>query len=192
MDERAEATVVGDSRARRRYQNSVIIAVSILVALAIVAAVAVWFVVRKLIAKDCQSCRLKPMCSRGDPERCETSYDALVRLDGLMNDCAREYASSYGGGVPVFYLKEHPSRSFSYMKTSVYVVLRKGDGTLYDKDTLAFVGLHELAHVLCNELDGDKHGPRFVLVFDRLLEIAKRKGYYDGEAPFDADYPSGG
>jgi hypothetical protein len=137
-----------------------------------------------------QACRLKPMCADRSQEACAASYEAIYALDDVMSDCASAYVERFGGQVPSYYLKEHPRKAFSYMKRSVHVVLRKGDGSLYDGNTLAYVGLHELAHVLCSQMDGDQHGAHFRLVFERLCAIASERGYYDPELPLDAEYPS--
>ena len=113
-----------------------------------------------------------------------------MNLDTIMNDTAAEYNKQFGGNTPTYYLKEHPHRSYSYMKRSVYLVLRKEDGSLYDNNTLVYVALHELGHIMCHKMDGASHGHMWKLVFDRLITIATEKGYYDTEQAIDGDYPS--
>ena len=133
---------------------------------------------------------MKPLCSDVSQERCDSSMDIMMKLDTIMNNTAKEYSNQFGGNMPVYYLKEHPHRSYSYMKKSVYLVLRKKDGNLYDINTLVYVSLHELGHIMCHKMDGNTHGEHWKLVFDRLLKIAVDKGYYNPETTIDSNYPS--
>jgi hypothetical protein len=113
----------------------------------------------------------------------------MVDLDTRLEECAKVYKSRFGGKTAEYLLKEHPDKSFSYMKRSIYLVLRKPDGQLFADNTIIYVGLHELGHVLCAKMDGDEHGPEYQLVFSRLLHIAQEKGYYDPEKGLDETYP---
>jgi hypothetical protein len=128
--------------------------------------------------------------SSGAKPICASSYDALVRLDGVMSSCADEYVARFGGAKPRYTLKEHSSRAYAYMKRSIYVVVCRSDGTLFDDNTLTYVGLHELGHLLCGSDACRHHGPHFVLVFARLLDIAKKQGHYNPELALDDAYPS--
>lgn len=170
-----------------RWWVLLVVVIAIIVA---VVAVVVLYLMRNKAPKDCQRCRMKPLCSETSQERCETSMDAMLKLDSVMNDVSTEYIKRYGGSQPIYYLKEHPQRSYSYMKRSVYLVLRREDGTLYDNNTLTYVGVHELGHLLCGTMDGKEHGPHWTLVFTRLLGIAVERGHYDPETPVDSSYPS--
>jgi len=61
------------------------------------------------------------------------------------------------------------------------------NGKLYDKNTLMFVVLHELAHVLCNDIG---HTENFTTINYALLEHAIKHGYYDASKPFIKNYCS--
>lgn len=173
-------------------KNTSRVAIVVAIVLVVVAAIAVWIVIRTKSLQACgDSCRIKPMCSNKTEEHCNASFNTLQQLDQQLRGCGEDYTKQYGGKVPVYYLKEHPTKTFSYMKRSIHIVIHKPDGvTRYDNDTLMYVGLHELAHVLCNKLDGDAHGPEFQLVFGRLLNIAVAKNIYNPEAQIDREYPS--
>jgi len=61
------------------------------------------------------------------------------------------------------------------------------DGRLYDKNTLMFVVLHELAHVLCNDVG---HTEQFISINYALLSHAAKNGFYDPSKPFVENYCS--
>ena len=159
----------------------------VIVILLVAALVMVWLVYR--VPKNCTRCRIKPICSGASLEKCEASFDTMFQLDTKLGECGIEYKKRYGGKTAEYMLKEHPDRSFSYMKRSIYLVLKKPSGETFDENTLVYVGLHELGHVLCAKMDGDEHGPEYQLVFSRLLSIAQEKGYYDPAKGMDDTYP---
>jgi hypothetical protein len=56
----------------------------------------------------------------------------------------------------------------------------------YPQNQLAYVALHELAHVLTPEYD--EHGPQFLATFAKLRDEAWRKGVYDPSKPLPPEY----
>jgi hypothetical protein len=61
------------------------------------------------------------------------------------------------------------------------------NGHYYDKNTLMFVVLHELAHVLCNDVG---HTETFSVINQSLLDHAVKCGFYDPSKPFVKNYCS--
>lgn len=61
------------------------------------------------------------------------------------------------------------------------------NGKYYDKNTLMFVVLHELAHVLCNDIG---HTEDFLIINSALLNHAVKNGFYDPSKPFVKNYCS--
>ena len=59
------------------------------------------------------------------------------------------------------------------------------NGKGYDKNTLMFVVLHELAHVLCPDIG---HTETFSSINYALLDHAVRNGFYDPSKPFIKKY----
>lgn len=59
------------------------------------------------------------------------------------------------------------------------------NGRYYDKNTLMFVVLHELAHVLCDDIG---HTDNFSIINQALLNHAIKYGYYDQSKPFIKNY----
>jgi hypothetical protein len=59
------------------------------------------------------------------------------------------------------------------------------NGQEYDKNTLMFVVLHELAHVLCEDIG---HSEKFSAINTSLLNYAVQKGLYDPSKPFVKNY----
>jgi len=172
---------------RTQLRSKIVIGVTIV--LVVVAVIAVWLVMTKLPG-SCKSCRIMPMCKSTSKDVCKSSTEIMTSLYVMMEVCANTYVERFGGTVPKFYLKEHTHRTFSYMKRSIHIVIRKPDGSLFDNNTLVYVCIHELAHVLCGKMDGNRHGPDYMLTFDRLLDIAQESGYYNPEMVLDDTYPS--
>ena len=65
--------------------------------------------------------------------------------------------------------------SYTLNKQKVYICTEK-NGVTYDDNMLIYVTLHELAHVLCDEVG---HTPKFIAIFTSLLDRAERHGLYD-------------
>jgi hypothetical protein len=61
------------------------------------------------------------------------------------------------------------------------------NGRYYDKNTLMFVVLHELAHVLCSDVG---HTDSFSVINQALLDHAVKCGFYDPSKPFIKNYCS--
>ena len=67
--------------------------------------------------------------------------------------------------------------SYTEDKTIIYVCLRDKNQDYYPINTLIYVILHEIAHLLNKEDFG--HTPAFYKMFDKLLCRAAAKGVYD-------------
>ncbi len=96
--------------------------------------------------------------------------EKLAIVDNKFNDLdIREAASSY-----------------TEDKSIIYLCLRDEKGHFYPVNTLMYVALHEIAHLL-NKTDFG-HTTAFHKVFDRLLCNAASKGVYDPKQPHTAWY----
>ena len=76
--------------------------------------------------------------------------------------------------------------SYTEDKTIIYLCLRDEKGQFYPVNTLMYVALHEIAHLLNKEDYG--HTPAFHKIFDRLLCKAAAKGVYDPDKPHTSWY----
>jgi len=70
--------------------------------------------------------------------------------------------------------------AFTEDKSIIYLCLRDEAGRFYPINTLMYVGLHEIAHLL-NRVDFG-HTPAFYDQFNKLLCKAAAKGVYDPSA----------
>jgi len=68
------------------------------------------------------------------------------------------------------------NRSYTINKKKIYMCLRDENGEYYDDNMLLFVAIHELAHVLCDEVG---HTEKFDAIFRELLQKATENGIYD-------------
>ena len=76
-------------------------------------------------------------------------------------------------------------KSYTINKSKVYLCLRDEKGDYYSDNMLLFVFLHELAHVICDEVG---HTEKFQEIFDALLDEATIMQIYDPDIPVIQDY----
>ena len=70
--------------------------------------------------------------------------------------------------------------SYTEDKTIIFLCLKDDNGNVYPENTLIYVALHELAHLLNKNDYG--HTPAYYKIFDKLLCDAAKKGIYDPKA----------
>ena len=83
-------------------------------------------------------------------------------------------------------------KSYTINKKKVHLCIKDENGNYYNDNMLVYVSLHELAHVLCNEVG---HTPKYWAMFDALLEEASKtidpitnKPIYDPNGKIDTEY----
>jgi len=77
------------------------------------------------------------------------------------------------------------NKSYTINKEKVFICLKDPDQKYYNKNMLMFVLLHELAHVLCDEIG---HTDKFHEIFDALILEASKDGIYNPSIPIIDDY----
>jgi hypothetical protein len=76
--------------------------------------------------------------------------------------------------------------SFTINKKVIHLCTKEPkSGNYYDKNTLMYVVLHELSHVLCNEIG---HTENFYIINKALLDYTIKHGFYDDSKPFINNY----
>lgn len=78
------------------------------------------------------------------------------------------------------------SSSYTEDKSVIYLCLRDSQGNLYSKNTLVYVALHEIAHML-NKVDYG-HTAEFHRIFEELLCKAMKAGIYNPYIPHPPNY----
>lgn len=77
------------------------------------------------------------------------------------------------------------NKSYTINKKRVYLCLKDEHDDYYPINMLMYVAIHELAHVLCDEVG---HTPKFQRIFKELLIKAQKIGIYDPKIPVIRDY----
>jgi len=77
------------------------------------------------------------------------------------------------------------NKSFTINKKHIHLCLRNKKGEYYNDNMLIYVLLHELAHVLCDEVG---HTDKFKNIFTELLIRASKAGLYDRSIPPEDNY----
>jgi len=75
-------------------------------------------------------------------------------------------------------------KSYTINKKRIYLCLKQQDD-YYDFNMLIYVAIHELSHVLCDEIG---HTPKFFSIFHNLLMKANDIGIYDPSIPIVKNY----
>lgn len=79
--------------------------------------------------------------------------------------------------------------AYTIDKRTIYLCLRDLEtGEVFDINTLMYVTLHELAHVITTENEFDDHGPIFKKNFSKLLKVATQRRVYDPSQPLPHSY----
>lgn len=79
--------------------------------------------------------------------------------------------------------------AYTINKRTVYICLYdKETGQVFDINTLMYVTLHELGHVVTTQYESDEHGPIFRKNFANLLKMAAQRGIYDPSLPLPQSY----
>lgn len=76
-------------------------------------------------------------------------------------------------------------KSYTLNKKNIYLCLKDANKKYYDINSLMYVSLHEIAHVLCEEIG---HTQRFAKIFNALLNHASSLNLYDPNKPFVKNY----
>jgi hypothetical protein len=89
------------------------------------------------------------------------------------------------GKIPIY----EGSSSYTENKSTITICLRDPDtDKFYDMNTIMYVALHELAHVVTNNGPEDEHGDKFKQNFSQLLSHANSVGVYDSSQPIPETY----
>ena len=93
-----------------------------------------------------------------------------------------KYIDSDFDNIPIY----EGHSSYTENKTVVYICLKDPKtGKYYDMNTLMYVALHELAHVLSKNYG---HDEEFKENFENLLTLAEKKGLYNRNIPMPTTY----
>ena len=76
-------------------------------------------------------------------------------------------------------------KSYTINKKKVYLCLKDDNGEYYNFNMLIYVSIHELSHVICDEIG---HTAKFHRIFRDLLELAEQKNIYDSSIPIVKNY----
>jgi hypothetical protein len=76
-------------------------------------------------------------------------------------------------------------KSYTINKEKIFLCLKDKNEKYYDSNMLVYVLLHELSHVLNDEVG---HGEKFQRIFNEVLEKATEEGIYDPNKPLIQNY----
>jgi hypothetical protein len=76
-------------------------------------------------------------------------------------------------------------KSYTINKKKIYLCLKDENGEYYDFNMLMYVSIHELSHVICDEIG---HTQKFHRIFRNMLELAEQKNIYDSSIPIIKNY----
>lgn len=109
-----------------------------------------------------------------------------TKKDEMILDYVRRM---YNDLAPQYNVKVGKANSaYTVNKKKVYLCLQY-NGKYYDKNTISFVALHELAHVIDKKKTiNDEHTDQFNIIFTFLLDKAEQKGYFDKNKPISETY----
>ncbi len=77
--------------------------------------------------------------------------------------------------------------TYTRNKRSIHLCLKDSTGKYYDDNTLMYVTLHEIAHIMTRG-ESEDHDPKFIRNFEDLLRRAINAGVYTPSKPLPYDY----
>lgn len=99
------------------------------------------------------------------------------RIKGILTEISPEAASRIS--------VNKGDKSYTINKRDIYLCLKDEKGDYYNMNTLVYVSVHELAHVLCKSID---HTDEFNQIFESLLQRAQSLGYYNPNIQIPENY----
>jgi len=127
-----------------------------------------------------------------DTPYADNEYSNIVLLDlykmaySVLSKADRIYKRNYLSKLEGVTFRE-AGKSATEDKSLVYLCLRKSQHEYYDWNTLVYVTLHELAHVIDHGYNPN-HGGDFQKLFSGLLSIGQQEGYYNPNIPLPHVY----
>jgi hypothetical protein len=76
-------------------------------------------------------------------------------------------------------------KSYTINKKKIYLCLKDENNEYYEFNMLMYVAIHELSHVVCDEIG---HTQKFHRIFREMLELAEQKNIYDSSIPIIKNY----
>ena len=119
-----------------------------------------------------------------------TIRENLLPYDPKIDDLKRRLALVHPQTNKLqFY---HDKKSYTINKQKVHLCVKDENGVYYDDNMLIYASLHELGHVLCDEIG---HTDKYWAIFDETLDRASKtidpnsgKPVYDPNGPINPDY----
>ena len=120
----------------------------------------------------------------------QTVRENLLPYDPKIDDLKRRLALVHPKSKTLqFY---HDKKSYTINKKKVHLCVKDENGVYYDDNMLIYASLHELGHVLCDEIG---HTPKYWAIFDDVLEKAANtidpvtnKPVYNPDGIINKDY----
>ena len=114
----------------------------------------------------------------------------LLPYDPKIDDLKRKLLMVHPKASQIkFY---HDKKSYTINKKEIYLCIKDENGEYYDENMLMYAALHELAHVLCDEIG---HTDKYWAMFDDILEQASKiidsktgKPIYNPKGKINPDY----
>jgi hypothetical protein len=147
--------------------------------LALIVAFALVFVVGWIIAKQIKEQHV----AQDDPMISELKNKITPLLNNLR--FTGKYEGLNGRDILNEISVYKGDKSYTINKKKVYLCIVDENGEYYNMNSLMYVFLHEIAHVLCDEIG---HTDKFHNIFQEFLVQANTLGIYDPSIPMVSDY----
>jgi len=114
----------------------------------------------------------------------EVQTERYTKADPMVLELHAMLAAVHPEGANKISVAQSDS-SYTINKRSMHLCVKDRKGKYFSKNMLMYVALHELAHVLCDEIG---HTPKFHKIFDDILDKAVEIGLYNPEVPPNLNY----
>lgn len=116
--------------------------------------------------------------------------EQLLPYDPKVDELKRKLALVDKKALKIHFYTD--KKSYTINKKKMHLCVKDENDDYYDDNMLIYVSLHELAHVMCDEIG---HTPKFWAIFDKLLNKASKiidpvtnKPVYDPDGIINKNY----
>jgi predicted metal-dependent hydrolase len=131
------------------------------------------------------------IASGGSPSRQPKTQSSNDSLESYLLNTIKENFSKINPDYSRIPLSIDPTGAYTEDKKRIAICLKDPKtGKYYSENTLAYVSIHELAHVVTKSYEEkfNNHGPQFKSNFNQLLRQAEALGIYDPNLPLPKNY----
>ena len=117
-------------------------------------------------------------------------FTSLLRREDIVISRLKSRLSRVFPNITDLYII-NSTKSLTRSKQDIYLQVYNKNGVPFDMNTLVYVALHEISHIICEVEDTDSaHSPEFYAIFNKLIDKSIEKGIFNPSYPLNGQFLS--